>query len=89
VGSFGWKAEIPVVCVLQAQNHRDRRLAASWLGDLELCRIAAKTGRLTPVPMVAMDCGLLESRLGRLDTLSRGGSGAMVSNPAVRTPRFD
>jgi hypothetical protein len=58
---------------------RNTTVIAAWRrtcwGGLELCRIAAKIRRLTPVPMVAMDCGLLESRLDRLEATDHGGSG--------------
>ena len=47
-------------------------------GDSELCPNHLKIGHPTPVPTVAMDCGPLESRLDRLDTLGRSGLGAMV-----------
>jgi hypothetical protein len=81
---------IPVVSAPMAQNHRDRRpAAANWFRRFGAWPNRCKIGRPTPVPTVAMDCGPLESRLDRLDALSRGGSGGDGSNPAVRSSRFD
>jgi hypothetical protein len=52
-------------------------------------RTTDEDGGSTPVPTVAMDCGLLESRLDRLEFPDRGGSGAMALGLTGSASCFD
>jgi hypothetical protein len=62
--------------------------AAGIGDDSELVAESRKIGGSTPVPTVAMDCGLLESRLDRLDGPGPSGAGTGL-NPAVQVSRID
>jgi hypothetical protein len=72
-----WKTVISALC---CRNHRDPNRVARIRTDSALFAGSRRQGGSTPVPMVAMDCGLLESRLDRLSASDRQGRGQRLES---------